>query len=135
MLHDILSNVIVPDDLAGAVKDSFESGNMDARERDAVNSMLSERISSARRLGWFPDDPKGVFTEIPVVDTDGEVYRPDRVLVRDGKVTIVDYKFGLPEKKHVSQVRKYAEMYRAMGYSDVTASLWYVPEDKVVPVC
>ena len=135
VLHDILSNVIVPDDLAGAVKDSFESGNMDARERDAVNSMLSERISSARRLGWFPDDPKGVFTEIPVVDTDGEVYRPDRVLVRDGKVTIVDYKFGLPEKKHVSQVRKYAEMYRAMGYSDVTASLWYVPEDKVVPVC
>ena len=56
------------------------------------------------------------------------------MIVDGGKVTVVDYKFGRHLKKYEKQISKYAELYRAMGYEDVSASLWYVAEDEVVTV-
>ncbi len=134
VLHDIMSRVGVPDDLERAVDESFGDGSVQAAERDAILSLLSSRIAAAAERGWFPADGKGIYNEVTVIDADGQSYRPDRVLIRDGKVTIVDYKFGEMERKYESQVRKYADLYRSMGYRDVSASLWYVPEDIVVDV-
>ena len=62
-MHDILSKVIVPEDLELALTESFESGSIDAEERDEIRSMLSARIASARERGWFPADRNCVFNE------------------------------------------------------------------------
>lgn len=43
--------------------------------------MLAERIASAKSRGWFPDSREAVFNETSIIDADGEVYRPDRVIV------------------------------------------------------
>jgi hypothetical protein len=54
------------------------------------------------------------------------IYRPDRVVISDGKVLIVDYKFGEHDTGYRKQVERYAGIWRRMGYADVSASLWYV---------
>ena len=89
-------------------------------------------MESASRLGWFPADRSKVFTESSVINVDGEVYRPDRVIVDGKKVIVVDYKFGKEEKKYLRQIGNYARLYKSMGYPDVEAYLWYVENDKVV---
>lgn len=134
VLHDILSKVIVHEDLETAISESYNAGAMDDKDRIVIFSMLSERIASAKARGWFPDDRSCVFNETSVVDVDGTVHRPDRVVVKDGKVTIIDYKFGRHRNKYVEQVQRYAELYRAAGYNDVSCRLWYVAEDEVVEV-
>ena len=132
VLHDIMSRVIVPDDLAGAVEESFGDGSIDLKEKEEILELLADRIGSAEERGWFPDDRSKVLTETSVIGADGEIHRPDRVIVDGGKVVVVDYKFGAEEKAYFRQVRRYAELYRAMGYSDVEAYLWYVEENNVV---
>lgn len=134
VLHDILSKVAVPEDLDKALEDSFGDGSIDEEEKAEIGSMLAERIASAKSRGWFPDSREAVFNETSIIDADGEVYRPDRVIIDGGRVTVVDYKFGHHLKKYEKQISKYAELYRAMGYEDVSASLWYVAEDEVVTV-
>ena len=132
VLHDILSEVVLPSDLEKAVDAAYEDGRLDVNEKKIAMDLLSLRISSAVERGWFPDDPKAVINEASLIDVDGNVYRPDRVVILDGKVTIIDYKFGHQEKKYYNQVRKYAMLYHDMGYEDVSAVLWFVHDDKVI---
>jgi len=99
----------------------------------ADDDLLRRRV--AARPEWFDDCPPGTaFNETEIIDTDGSVFRPDRVIIRDGAVTVIDYKFGAPRPSYLAQARRYAGLYRAMGYENVKAYLWYVYEDRIVEV-
>lgn len=132
VLHDIMSRTIVAGDLDRAVMESFRNGSIDRKEMDEIRALLAESVASGTGRGWFPEDRSKVVTETTVIDSDGGIYRPDRVVLVGEKVIVVDYKFGKHENRYLGQVRKYAGLYRRMGYSDVEAFLWYVETDEVV---
>lgn len=134
VLHDILSRVNVPSDLEASVLRSLYSGEMTSSEAGEAEKLLSERLLSAVSRGWFRDDADRVLNEASLIDTDGEVYRPDRVEIHGKKVIIIDYKFGEHYRMYERQLRKYTMIWRRMGYSDVSAYLWYVHTDEVVEV-
>ena len=90
---------------------------------------LASRIASHPE--WFPADGEGIFNEVSLIDTDGREWRPDRVIVRDGSVTVVDYKFGERDPRYARQVGRYASIYRRMGWNDVRTAIWYVNSDLV----
>ena len=72
--------------------------------------------------------------EVAVIDVGGGEFRPDRVVMNNGQVIIVDYEFGEPLRRYESQVRRYAGLWEKMGYADVKAFLWYVDSEHVVEV-
>lgn len=131
VLHDILSNVTVPSDLRAAVDSAMLAGDIGAAEAEEIYSLLSARIEKARGRGWFPDDPSMVSTERTLVDTDGSMYRPDRVVTDGDSVIIIDYKSGEHSRRYERQVARYADIYRRMGYGKVTTALWYLLTDEV----
>lgn len=135
VLHDILARVSVPDDLHSAAQQAVVEGMISEEEAHAAVDLLAERILSVKSEGWFPDDPSCVFNEAELVDTDGNVYRPDRVVIRDKKVLIVDYKFGEHYRRYEKQVLKYSELWQRMGYQVGSACLWYVITGEIVRVC
>ena len=53
------------------------------------------------------------------------------MIVRDGSVTVVDYKFGERDPRYARQVGRYASIYRRMGWNDVRTAIWYVNSDLV----
>lgn len=134
VLHDILSRIIVPEDLEGALSESFDAGEIDEAEMTDIRSMLKAGLELAIPLGWFPEDRSKVINETSIMMSDGQTRRPDRVVNDDGKIIIVDFKFGAPSASYESQVKEYADMYRSLGYQDVTSYLWYVPEGRVQKV-
>jgi hypothetical protein len=134
VLHDILSGVTVPEDLESAVRQSVLNGDVTVSEADEAMKLLSDRIAGAASRGWFPQDSGRILNEATLIDTDGAMYRPDRVVISDEKVTIVDYKFGEHYRKYERQLKNYASIWRRMGYDDVSAFLWYVHTDEVVEV-
>jgi ATP-dependent helicase/nuclease subunit A len=71
-------------------------------------------------------------TEQTIIDTTGKSYRPDKVLVSDEGVTIIDYKFTLEESdKHIEQVDHYKSLLVAMGYAQVSTYLFYAVTGKL----
>ncbi len=130
LLHDILSDVVVPSDLDEAVARRVRHGDIDASEAVKYKELLEERIASVSSKGWFPEDRRVVGNEVSLIDVDGSIHRPDRVIVSGNSVFIIDYKFGEEHGKYRKQIARYAELYRAMGYVDVKACLWYVYENK-----
>ena len=134
VLHDLLAKVRVPGDLDQAVDAELASGTMTTAESKEVRDLLRSRISDAIKLGWFPDDPLKVLNESSIIDVDGQVYRPDRVVDDGGKIMVIDYKFGEHYQKYERQLRKYMQMWKDMGYADVSAYLWYVHTGEIKEV-
>ena len=126
VLHDILAGVKVPSDLDGAVDAACASGNLSYDQAASVKELLRSRIAEVEGMGWFPDDSSKVLVETDIVDVDGQVYRPDRVVIDKGKVLVIDYKSGQHHNKYERQMKIYSEIFRRMGYADVTAVLWYL---------
>ena len=134
VLHDILAHVNVPGDLEGAVGQAVRAGDVTGVEAGEAYRLLSERIAAAAERGWYPSDADRILNEASLIDTDGQVCRPDRVVIAGGKVIIIDYKFGEHHRTYERQLRKYAEIWRRLGYKDVSSYLWYVHTDEVVKV-
>ena len=129
VLHDILSRVRVPSDLEISVDQAVRAGDLEAGRKEEVTALLKERI--AAHPEWFPTDGAEIFNETSLIDTDGCEWRPDRVVIRNGVVTVIDYKFGERDRRYRAQVSKYAGIYRRLGYKDVSTAIWYVASDEV----
>ena len=130
VLHDILASVTVPGDLPRAVDRAVASGELPQVDRDRTLAFLEAEIASVAARGWFADTGVEVLNEASLLGPDGAEVRPDRVVLRpDGSAAVIDYKFGQPEKKYLDQVRGYMDLYRALGHSPVTGTLWYIRED------
>ena len=134
VLHDILAHVNVPEELEGAVSQAVQAGELTGDEADEAYGLLSERIAAAADRGWFPSDADRILNEASLIDTDGQICRPDRVVIADGKVIIIDYKFGEHHRAYERQLKKYAGIWSRLGYKDVASYLWYVHTDEVVKV-
>ena len=134
VLHDILSQMICMEDLETAVMKAVGTGEVTEDQACQILQMLSERLSQVSERGWFPDDRSAVLNETSIIDSDGQVYRPDRVVRKDSKVIILDYKFGEHHKKYERQMRRYTDLWRRMGYPEVSAYLWYVQTGEVVEI-
>lgn len=133
VLHGILSAVNVPADLREAVDSQVRDGQISSEEGEMDYALLRDRIASAAERGWFTDGAE-VHNEDGIISTDGQIYRPDRVVVADGHTYVIDYKFGAEEPRYARQVSRYMDLYRRMGYPEVSGYVWYVYEDKVVEV-
>lgn len=134
VLHDILSRVVVSDDLAASVRLSVINGELSENEAVEVEELLYERVASVKDYRWFDAADSKIMNETSLIDTDGELYRPDRVVIRGASVTIVDYKFGEHRRTYERQMKKYADIWSRMGYDDVSAFLWYVQTGEIVRI-
>ena len=128
VLHRILSDVLVPDDVPAAVEVAVQRGELPSALREETLELLKERLAAVENRGWFTPEAR-VRREAAILSPDGGEYRPDRVILfPDGSVDIVDYKFGAPEPGYRRQVERYKALYRQMGYVPVRGYLWYFQE-------
>ena len=134
VLHDILSRIYVVSDLEGAVGEAVACGDITEGEAAKILELLGERLETARSRGWLPEGEWKVYNETSIIGSDGQIYRPDRVVTDGSDVVIVDYKFGEHHRKYEKQMRIYAGLWRRMGYKNVSTFLWYVHSDDVVEV-
>ena len=94
--------------------------------------MLTAKLAEVQERGWF--DGGEVLNEVSLVNSDGNIYRPDRVVIRDGRVAIIDYKFGEHNNRYIKQLDRYADIWHKMGYEYVEAYLWYVVRGDIVSI-
>ena len=134
VLHDVLAHVRTPDDLTAAVSDAVLSGDLTCSEAENVKGLLEIRINQVRGRGWFPACADNILNETSLIDTDGRIYRPDRVVLDEGRVIIIDYKFGEHDRRYERQLKRYSDIWRRMGYEDVSAFLWYIHTGNIIPV-
>ena len=137
VMHDILSAISTADDIGSAVEDAVLRGELAAEEAPECAAEIGRMVASAASYGWF-DPGACVLNEVSVIDTNGAVVRPDRVVITGSEghktAVVVDYKFGSPHPTYASQVATYMKLLSRMGYPEVKGYLWYAADGNIVPV-
>ena len=67
-----------------------------------------------------------IINEQEMISQDKLIQIPDRLVVEDGKMTILDYKTGKPHKKYEVQLQNYALTLSNMGYDVERKILVYI---------
>jgi CRISPR/Cas system-associated exonuclease Cas4 (RecB family) len=133
-MHEIFSRIITSADVNKAVEAAGREGMIDAGEAARMKTEISRLIESGAVRDWFEGGWR-VITEQDILTPEGALKRPDRVMIKDGRAIVVDYKFGRQRShSHQAQVRKYVDMLNEMKVGEVKGFLWYVNREEVVAV-
>jgi ATP-dependent helicase/nuclease subunit A len=127
ILHDFLAKLKGINDWRLHYASSISSNSFEYR--DDMNDILEdEKISD-----FFIDDEL-LFVESDILCPDGSVFRPDRVINKDGHVFIIDFKSGKRSDQHKVQLGNYCQILHEMGFNNPKGVLIYLSERDVVYV-
>jgi len=134
LMHEIISQVKTLDDLDKAVEKKYLAGEITEEKKNQLLVSLREWLSIPDVKDWYSDKYQ-ILNETQVLHPAFGFSRPDRVMIGDNEVIVVDYKFGnAEESRYLSQVRHYVLHIREMGYDNVSGYVFYVRLKKVVKV-
>ncbi|MGI6222881.1 MAG: UvrD-helicase domain-containing protein [Prevotella sp.] len=140
VLHELFSTIATMDEVEPKL-DEFEfNGIIDSKvvPRKKVLDSVRKAFENPDVQEWFKPgltlmNECNILSIDPVTGVQ-HTDRPDRVMIDGQKATVVDFKFATPIEDHVWQVRRYMNLLRKMGYTDVKGYLWYVFRDEIKPV-
>ena len=94
-----------------------------------MDGVLDDVKKALNRLAYYFVDIDGFYNEKEFVDEQGDIKRVDRLVIKDGRVVIIDYKTGERSKEHVEQIKGYLKLFKgALGV------IYYTRFDEVVYV-
>jgi ATP-dependent exoDNAse (exonuclease V) beta subunit len=124
--HAVLETVRTVDDIPEAIENVVRSGRISRAEAADYESLIENAVAGNPVRQWF-DAEAHVINEQDILLPDGGFIKPDRVVLKNDKPVVIDYKFGKrkSQKSH-EQVKHYMSALRDMGYDRVTGYIWYV---------
>ncbi len=137
LLHSLFSVIGTDQDIEGAIQQLIFEGVIDNQEiEDEIRKLTEKAFSDERIKDWY-SGAWILYNECAIIyKQDGalQIRRPDRVMMKDGEVVIVDFKFGRPNNKYNKQVVDYMQLLSKMGYEKISGYLWYVEEGRIEQV-
>lgn len=98
---------------------------------EEIKEVYKQMLDFSREKHWFNGLYK-IINERNILHNK-EIKRPDRIMIKDDLVEIVDYKFAKfneeRHKKYSRQVKAYKELLQEMGYKNINSYLWYIDID------
>jgi ATP-dependent exoDNAse (exonuclease V) beta subunit len=132
LMHEVFEGINTTDDISASVRKLVLEGKLAEDESAEIERRVRETISMPQVTDWFSPDNK-VMKEAGILLPKGVTRRPDRVIFKNGKTTIIDFKFGEENPHYAEQVKQYRNLLVDMGYSDIEGFIWYVDKNKIVP--
>ena len=108
-------------------------GLITSEEKGPLYDRLQELMRIPPVATWFSHEWE-VRTETPILLPDGTESRVDRLLIKNKKAIIIDFKTGEPSKADQRQVQTYIDILRKMNFVDVEGYLLYIKHKQVVSV-
>jgi hypothetical protein len=124
LVHELLSKIKKSTDLENELNRLSMMESLSEEERLQVKEQVFLIIENPDVKAYFSNEWE-IKAESSFIDKKGELIRPDRVLIKDGNATVMEFKTGAPEDKHEKQVRKYMEGVKMLGYKNAEGILIY----------
>lgn len=125
LLHEALAFIEKNEDLETAVHRLVLRGMIKEEEKKKISTELAKIIANPKVQDWFNGSHK-IKNEGEIIQANGEVLRPDRVMIEQKKAIVVDYKSGKPNSKYIKQMNKYMHALYDLGYEEVEGYLYYI---------
>ncbi len=94
------------------------------------NKVFDWATSTIQNLSRYFFEIEEVFNEKELVDKDGNILRPDRIVRKSGKYIVIDYKTGKRSKKHIQQIKDYVNLFDGQA----KGIIYYVKDGEIKSV-
>ena len=131
LMHEVFEGIKSSSDISFAVRKLVLEGKLPEEESADIERRINSLISLPQVNEWFLPGNQ-VMNEAGILLPSGITRRPDRVIFKDGKTIIIDFKFGEENDHHIEQVEQYRHLLIDMGHSSIEAFIWYVDKNKII---
>ena len=133
IIHRALSELTKASDLTKVINKLKEEGTCSVTEVNELENSINYLLQNNLIADWYNGDWQ-IISEQELLLPDGEILRPDRVMVNNNKAIIVDYKTGAKDITHHKQLNQYGMSLLEAGYSEVKKYLLYLQQKEIVEV-
>ena len=134
LLHECLAQIHYPKDKEAVLEKLERNGLISVEMKSKLRKRVEELLNDEQLMPFFLEDWE-VKNEQIILQESGESYVPDRLLIKNNKVKIIDYKTGSTSQmeKHKKQVDGYYKALKKMGFEEISKYIIYTEEnDKIV---
>ncbi len=128
LLHEVLALIDTEEDIPLAL-DKFSAMENFTEERKAeLKQILMQVITNPQISPYFSKDFQ-IYRERDIISPGGEILRPDRLVIKDGEATLIDYKTGGIQESHKQQMNKYESVINLLGLKVEKKILVYINKE------
>jgi ATP-dependent exoDNAse (exonuclease V) beta subunit len=132
-LHLVLASINSKDNIKEAFEQLVKSGEIETAFSERMLAELVEIFEDEQYQRLF-ENAIEIISEQDIIAGKFSIVRPDKLIIKDSGIVILDYKTGLPKKKDVQQVKEYAAVLKEIGYESVEAYLFYTSTKQITQV-
>ncbi|SDD60080.1 ATP-dependent exoDNAse (exonuclease V) beta subunit (contains helicase and exonuclease domains) [Algoriphagus faecimaris] len=111
----------------------YFEGRLSSEEKEEVLSQLKGLFENALFASWF--DPEQLsLNEQGILLPGGKQKRPDRILLHQEEVVVVDFKTGEEQDRYAKQVKEYMELVHSLTQKPCKGYLCYLETGKIKEV-
>jgi len=123
--HEVLANAANQKEVQSYLDELLLSGVIAEQEVETLHEEVMEVLNHAELKAIFDKSTESII-EKNIIDANGKLHRPDRILIDDEGVAILDYKFTLEQSdQHIEQILNYKDLLLQMGFQKVKTYLFY----------
>ena len=131
LLHELMAKIIIKNDVEKVVNQYKNQGDVTPEMASEVKFRINNIVNHPQLKNYFSDDVI-VYNEREIVTIDGQIVIPDRLVFKDDKITIIDYKTGKPSKSYHQQLLKYQKVLESMNFKVDKKLLIYINEEILI---
>jgi ATP-dependent exoDNAse (exonuclease V) beta subunit len=132
-IHNILSEIKYIDNLDEELGAMLNSGFITSLEMESLKGQLRQLFSDPQIASWFSSEWQ-VRNEVPILLPGGKESRIDRLIHKNQRAIVIDFKTGKPSNHDQRQVMEYIQTLRLMNFIEVEGYLLYIQTGDVVSV-
>lgn len=133
LMHLIFQNIITVKDVEKSVMMQHYEGILTLEETEELIKNIIEIISDKATKHWF-DGTYEVINEDALLTVKGNIRIPDRVLISEKEIIVIDFKFGKHHEKYKDQIIEYKQLLKDYYKLPVQSFLYYPENKKIIEV-
>ncbi len=130
LLHHLMGLIYTKEDLPAALEEMRLEGSVVLGELIQLEDMAL-RIMKHPLLEAFYQKGPVIRNESEIITQNGLLLRPDRIVIRNGRVTVIDYKTGSRNSLYHRQLEAYGTALSEMGFEIEDKFIVYIGREEI----
>ena len=133
IIHEILSGANTYEDALDRLTRKEVSGQINSEFGFNLRKDLKRFFEWESIQKWF-DENISSKNEKGIIDQEGKLHIPDKVVYFEDRIELIDFKTGSEEEKHKKQILRYKDLIESIEDRPIEAFLVYIKNQRIVPV-
>lgn len=131
LIHSFLEQINTLEDIKTVIGNAIIRNELTSMEAESISRSLTNIITHPELKIFFQKNME-TYNEKEIVSENGKILIPDRLVIQNNSVCIIDYKTGTIQESHLNQIQEYGNVLATMGYTIDKKILVYLNEEVLI---